>query len=30
MTKNAQFETHTKNLIDELKSVCANYGFAKI
>ena len=26
MTKNAQFETQTKNLIDELKSVCANYG----
>ena len=26
MTKNAQFEIQTKNLIDELKSVCANYG----
>jgi type I restriction enzyme M protein len=26
MTQNAQFEIQTKNLIDELKSVCANYG----
>ena len=26
MTTTLQFETQTKNLIDELKSVCANYG----
>jgi type I restriction enzyme M protein len=26
MTTTIQFETQTKNLIDELKSVCANYG----
>lgn len=26
MTKTAQFETKTKALIDDLKSVCANYG----
>ncbi|MCO6173587.1 type I restriction-modification system subunit M [Flavobacterium sp. NRK F10] len=26
MTTSLQFETQTKNLIDELKSVCANYG----
>jgi type I restriction enzyme M protein len=26
MTQNVQFEIQTKNLIDELKSVCANYG----
>jgi type I restriction enzyme M protein len=26
MTKTAQFETKTKVLIDDLKSVCANYG----
>ncbi|WP_139958574.1 HsdM family class I SAM-dependent methyltransferase [Flavicella sediminum] len=26
MTKTAQFETQTKALIDDLKSVCANYG----
>lgn len=26
MTTTSQFETQTKNLIDELKSVCANYG----
>ncbi|MFD2907188.1 class I SAM-dependent DNA methyltransferase [Flavobacterium ardleyense] len=26
MTTTTQFETQTKNLIDELKSVCANYG----
>ena len=26
MTQNAQFDIQTKNLIDELKSVCANYG----
>ena len=26
MTETAQFETKTKTLIDDLKSVCANYG----
>src|SRR5690606_10504200 len=26
MTSTAQFETQTKALIDDLKSVCANYG----
>ena len=26
MTQTAQFETKTKALIDDLKSVCANYG----
>ena len=26
MTKTSQFETQTKALIDDLKSVCANYG----
>ena len=26
MTKTIQFEKQTKNLIDDLKSVCANYG----
>ena len=26
MTNTAQFETQTKALIDDLKSVCANYG----
>ena len=26
MTKTQQFETQTKALIDDLKSVCANYG----
>ena len=26
MTTTIQFEKQTKNLIDDLKSVCANYG----
>jgi len=26
MTDTAKFETQTKALIDDLKSVCANYG----